>query len=110
MVNFVSSKTLVLESGGRTFNAQLYLSDAASALPPLEEGSMLRLTGIGSSQVDPKTIYLLLVQDPGFRLIIRSPQDIHVLQAASWWNFRHTALVLGALLTAMLAASCGSTR
>jgi len=99
-----STKTLVMESNGRTFDAQLFLLDGSANLPGLEEGSILRLTGIASSQVDPKALFLVIVQDPKFRLIIRSPQDIKILKTGSWWNFRHTAVVLATLLTAVLAS------
>ena len=77
---------------------------APLASPGLEEGSILRLTGIASSQVNPKALFLVIVQDPEFRLIIRSPQDIKILKTGSWWNFRHTAVVLATLLTAVLAS------
>ncbi len=97
------ARTLVLQSGSHTFNAQLYVPDAGVSLSTLELGSVLRLTGISSAQVDPQSLYLFNVYDPGFRIMIRSPQDIEVLKRASWWNVQHTALVLGALLAAVLA-------
>jgi diguanylate cyclase (GGDEF)-like protein len=97
------ARTLVLQSGSHTFNAQLYVRDAGVSPSALELGSVLRLTGISSSQVDPQSLFTLNVYDPGFRIMIRSPQDIQVLKRASWWNVQHTALVLGALLAAVLA-------
>src|ERR1041385_6360277 len=103
VANSPSLKTLVVQSGGRTFNAQLYLRDSEPSLPPLEPGSLLRLTGISSTQVNPNALYLLLNQETvGFRLLIRSPEDIQVLKPASWWNVRHSAIVLGILLCAVL--------
>ena len=98
VVNSVDHKTLLMQSGAQTFNAQLYISDSSVALPLLEPGSVLRLTGISSVQVDRKFAYLLVGQDsPGFRLIIRSAQDVVVLSHASWWNARHTSVVLAGL-------------
>ncbi len=97
-------KNLVLESGGRIFDAQLYLHTQNEAAPLLEEGSVLRLTGISSSQADSPSSYLLdPYTDPGVRILIRSPQDIEVVKSAPWWSLRHTILVVGALLSVILA-------
>lgn len=104
VANSPSLKTLVVQSGGRTFNAQLYLRDSGVSLPALDPGSILRLTGISSTQVNPNALYLLLNQETvGFRLLIRSPEDIQVIKAASWWNVPHTTIVLGILLGLVIA-------
>ena len=111
VVNSLHSESLVLQSGGRTFEAELYKLNSGQPAVALQEGSILRLTGIGSSQVAPSTAYLLVAQEPvGFKLVIRSPRDIKVLQPASWWNAQHTVLVLGALLTVVLATLAWGAR
>jgi diguanylate cyclase (GGDEF)-like protein len=99
-------KTLVLESAGRTFQADLFPSNLQRDLIPLQEGSVLRLTGICSSELDQNSLYLLNTdRDPELRLIIRSPRDIEVLQQASWWNIQHTVLVVGVLIVVIMAGA-----
>ena len=103
-VSSLNSKTLLLESGGRAFTAELYILNSSTQPAPLENGSILRLTGICATQVNRDTAYLLLAQEPsGFKFIIRSPADIIVLRDASWWNTRHTGFVLVALVMIILA-------
>lgn len=103
IVNSVESKTLVLRSAGRTFDATLNLPNSEQPAPALEPGSVLRLSGVYSVQLRSSTAYMLITKDPvGFRLVIRSPQDIHVLQPASWWNMRHTSEMLGVLAAGTL--------
>ncbi|HZP17497.1 MAG TPA: EAL domain-containing protein [Terriglobales bacterium] len=100
-VHSLSGRTLVLYSEGRTFNAQLLSRESSGQSPPLQEGSVLRLTGICSAQINMSTTYLLLSQEPvGFRLVVRSPGDIEVLQAASWWTASRTLTALAILTTA----------
>ncbi len=97
-------KDLVLQSGALTFNAQLDTIDLGQPLRELAEGSILRLTGVCSAQVDSSKLYLLLGQEPvAFRLLLRSPQDVKVLKRAPWWTTRHTLTVLGVFALTMLA-------
>jgi diguanylate cyclase (GGDEF)-like protein len=104
VISSLDSKTLVLESGGRTFNAELQILTPTDPSPVLEEGSVLRLTGICSAQVDPHAKYLLLTHERvGFKILVRSPRDVVILRAASWWTLSHAAIVLLVLLIAVLA-------
>ena len=103
IVNSFDSKTLVLDSGGRTFDAQLQIL-SGEATPEFQEGSMLRLRGICSAQVDPHATYLLLAPEAvGFTILVPSLKDVVILRGASWWNLRHTGMVLLSLLVAVLA-------
>jgi signal transduction histidine kinase/CheY-like chemotaxis protein len=111
VVNSLNSQSLVLRSGGRAFEAELYKLDSEQPTLALQEGSILRLTGIASAEVAPSTVYLLVAQEPvGFKVVIRSPRDIQVLHPASWWNVEHTMLVLGILLATVLAALAWGAR
>jgi diguanylate cyclase (GGDEF)-like protein len=95
----INGKALVMRSGVLTFNAQFDGVDPSTPLPALQEGSLLRLTGICSIQVDPGKLYLLLVQEPlGFRLLIRSPRDIKILKPPVWWSTSHALVIFGLLL------------
>ncbi len=76
----------------------------ATAPPPMDErflsiplNSQVRITGI------------CLVRSGGlwsvpqsFRILLRSPDDVVVLRAPSWWNFRHAMWLLGITVGALL--------
>jgi hypothetical protein len=95
VVESAAKKTLVLESGGHVFDAHLYVIRDGAKPPTIEAGSVLLLTGISSSQLDPQSLYLLnTFHDPGFQLLIRSADDIRVLRRAPWWKLRHTLIVV----------------
>jgi len=106
VVDTLNEKNLVLQAGMRTFNASLDTVDSAPSLSELKEGSVLRLTGVCSVQVNPNKLYhLLLNQEPlGFRILLRSARDVSVLKQASWWTGRHALFVLGLFSIAILAA------
>jgi signal transduction histidine kinase len=81
---------LLLRRGAYVFEASLLASaaDDHSLVVPLN--SQIRLTGI------------CLVRSGGlwsvpqsFRLLLRTPADVTVLSAPSWWNFRHAMWLLG---------------
>ena len=80
--------SLLLASGGETFTAMLHQAPASLAGNPGEWklNADLELTGVcelnfmeDSSQVTPISI-------SGFRLWLRSPEDVRVLRAAPWWT------------------------
>ncbi len=105
VVNSVNGKNLVLQSGGMTFNAELGVANSASLLHQLEEGSVLRLTGVCSIQLDPNKLYRVLDSDLlGFKLLLRSPDDVSVLRPASWWKLQRILATLGILSVLVLAA------
>jgi signal transduction histidine kinase len=76
----------------------------ASALSKLRLGSDLVVTGICAMEMTASWPALTWVQPAGFRLLLRSPSDISVLRAASWW----TTGRLWALLFVGMVALCGS--
>ena len=76
----------------------------ASAVMKLRLGSDLSVTGICAMEMTASWPALTQVEPAGFRLLLRSPADIAVLRAASWWT---TGRLL-ALLAVGLLALCGS--
>lgn len=91
-------KSLVIQSGVRTFTAQLDTTDIGSALWQLKEGTELRLTGVCSTQVDPNQLYRLLEENPSdFQLLLRSPEDLIVIKPPPFWNLQRTFVLLGVL-------------
>jgi diguanylate cyclase (GGDEF)-like protein len=105
VVNSTDSRTLILRSGGTVFDAVLYVLDSGESLPVIQEGSVLRLTGICSADLNRSTAYMLITKDTvGFKVVIRSTKDIEVLRPAPWWNARHMVLVLSVLSTVLFAS------
>jgi signal transduction histidine kinase len=81
---------LLLQQGQTVFGATLPPSESASQILAIPTNSQVRINGI------------CLVQGGGlwsvpqsFRLLLRSPQDLIVLNTPSWWNLRHTLWILG---------------
>ncbi len=86
---------LVLQSGAQTFTAQLDTADLGDDACKLAEGSILRLSGISSAQVDSTRIYRLLQEDPvTFKILLRGPEDIAFVRSAPFWTPKTTLSVL----------------
>jgi PAS domain S-box-containing protein len=93
-------EVLLLQSGGISFAANILEPAGRHAFPDIKSGSLLQLTGVCSVEVDEN-------QDPsGFDVLLRSTQDVVVLERPSWWTARHTRMVLvftGGPILAVLA-------
>ncbi len=91
---------LLLQSGGISFAANISEPAGRPSFPDIMPGSLLQVTGICSVDVDEN-------QDPsGFAVLLRSPQDVAVLERPSWWTARHARMVLvftGVPILAVLA-------
>jgi signal transduction histidine kinase/CheY-like chemotaxis protein len=88
---------MVLQAAGRVFNARL----DQGGLPAFGPGSLLRITGITSLQVDDTQ---QLLEPTGFSLFIPSPRDVVVLHGAPWWNAERTLKAAGVAVTLVLLA------
>jgi two-component system, cell cycle sensor histidine kinase and response regulator CckA len=91
----MGEQVYVLQSGYQTFNA--HLSEANGAGPAITPGGLLRLTGICSVQADE------LRRPVSFRILLRTPGDISVLERPSWWTLSHALVVVGILLGVVFA-------
>jgi signal transduction histidine kinase len=92
-----SERVLVLKSstGETAFEAALDTSHDAATLDEIRAGSAVTVTGVYSYQAGPP---------PGFRLILRTPDDIVVTASAPWWTPRHTAVLVVILVFGFAAA------
>ena len=88
MLTSPTQRTLVLKVGETAFDAILDGDTATPALDRIRPGSLVSVTGVYSYQWGPP---------PVFRLFLRSPDDVTVLSAASWWTLSHSA-VMGAMV------------
>jgi PAS domain S-box-containing protein len=96
---------LLVEADSQTFNAVLSLPDAPEprrqclrSLASVRSGSLLEFTGVGLQQLDSDHVL------HSFELHLRSPDDVRVLEAASWWTLGHSLGVVGTMGFAILVA------
>lgn len=86
---------LELQTDGQVFKA--VLETPAGKLPELAAGSLLALTGVCLlDNTSPPATQL--------RLLLRSPDDVTLLQGPPWWTWKQTVVLMGVLL-AVLAGS-----
>ena len=92
--------TLSLSSGGILFPAVLL--SGSSDMPTWRPGSDLRLNGVCLVQIDSSQTVAgeWRPQVTGFRILLRSPQDVVVIKSPSWWTALHAISVLGAVTLA----------
>ena len=97
--------TLLLSSGKSVFTAILPQGLGGPGETAWKVGSVLRLTGICSVQLDARRSNLNLgtAVPRSFRVLLRAPGDVVVLQRPSWWTLAHMVLVLTLALTGTLA-------
>lgn len=88
VLNGSTDRVLVLRVGDTVFDAGLDGSHASDSLDGIRPGSLLSVTGVYSYQGGPP---------PSFRLFLRSPDDVRILEAAPWWTLRHTAVMVAIL-------------
>ncbi len=100
-VRLANETDLILQSGNIVFDAQALGAADAKGVQNLESGSLLRLTGVCSIKVDEGRV------PRAFRLVLRSPRDVQVLQAPPWLTASRAATVAGMLLLATLMALLG---
>lgn len=89
--------TLLLDKGGQIFTATLPPTSTAGPENTVPLRSLVRLTGI--CLVRKGGIWSI---PQSYRLLLRTPSDIVVVQKPSWWSLRHTLWVVGILVGALL--------
>jgi signal transduction histidine kinase/DNA-binding NarL/FixJ family response regulator len=96
-VGSAAGDAVILRSGDTVFEARM----DAGAMPPLQRGALLRLTGIASIAVDDSHDLLTV---KGFSLLLRSPGDIVVLRDGPWLNFDRMLRLTGFVVVIALLA------
>lgn len=98
-----SEVQLLLNSGDTVFAAVLPKTMTGGSSSPWKVGSKLRVTGICSLQIDAQShVREGIAVTKTFRVLMRSPQDVVVLQGPSWWSPRHILVLLALALVATL--------
>lgn len=97
--------TLLIESDGYLFPARL-AANSFEMPANWVEGSQLDLTGVCELDFKEDSTTQASISISGFRMWLRSPQDVRVLAAPSWWTPRRLAIALfcvaGVLLLALV--------
>jgi len=99
-----SDTTLLINTGRFIFKAILPQSLSGSKGSAWENGSLLRLTGISSVQIDAQKSELGVgtAVPATFRVLLRSPEDVVILKRPSWWTPPHALIVLAVALAGTL--------
>ena len=94
---------LVLQDGAHVFNA-VWQSDAGADWGPIasfRQGSVLDVVGVclvktdgAASQRSPR----------GFRVLLQSPADVSLVQAAPWWTVTHLLAAFGVMAGVVLCS------
>lgn len=97
-----SGHVFTLNAGPHVFSA--YLDREISVeVERLRAGSLIQLSGIciitaGRSDAEQ------LPHPRAFSLLLRSAADVHVLESAPWWTYKHTLSLIGLLASLFLLA------
>ena len=97
--------TLLLSAGRYIFKAILPKEFRTAASGAWENGSILRVTGICSVQLDA----LRSMSGAGtavpttFQVLMRSPADVTIVRKPSWWTASHMVVLLALALAGTLA-------
>jgi diguanylate cyclase (GGDEF)-like protein len=96
--------TLLLTSGKSIFTAILPQGLGGPQADAWKNGSVLRITGICRVQLDAQRSRLGIgtAVPRTFRVLMRSPADVVVVQKPSWWTPVHAVMVLTLALTGTL--------
>jgi diguanylate cyclase (GGDEF)-like protein len=99
-----SDVTLQLASGDTLFPVVLPKNLAGPRASAWRIGSKLRITGICSAALDTQTnVRAGVAVTKSFRILMRSPADVAILEQPSWWTPSHALVVLALALTVTLA-------
>src|SRR5260221_8981524 len=86
--HYADRQVLTLQSGAHTFDAEIQTPQASIITDGLRDGSRLELTGVCMIQPDESHV------PRGFSILLRSPDDIVVLEKPSWWTLSRLLSVL----------------
>jgi signal transduction histidine kinase len=100
-------EVLLVQDESNILLAELSQPGASDPFPQLREGSKIRLSGISILEVEGTWNYgLNSAYALRYKILLRSLDDIQMLEPPSWWTTRHVlyiAAALGVLVLAFLA-------
>jgi signal transduction histidine kinase/CheY-like chemotaxis protein len=89
---------LVLQAGTHIFDALLEQTESPRTFADLQPGSLINVTGVCSVHRDERG------QARSFRLLLREPFDVVVVQRPSWWTLRSAMLLLAGVSVVTVGA------
>ncbi len=93
-----SREVLLLQDDANIVLAELAQSDTSNIQEGLEEGSMVRISGISVLEIEGSWNYgTNSATAVRCKLLLRSPDDVHVIAPPSWWTTRHLFYIAAAL-------------
>jgi PAS domain S-box-containing protein len=95
---------LVLQTSNLVFQASLEGQGPSTVFSSLQNGSKVAVTGVCLIEKGGDWFAGEGWRAKSFHLLLRSPEDVHVLQRPPWWTLQRLLWVLGALGAAVLGA------
>jgi PAS domain S-box-containing protein len=95
---------LVLEVQRHVFSAHLQSATPRTTLAHLENHSRLRLTGVCRIEVGEEWRAGPDWRAKDFRILLRSPADIQVLELPPWWSLKRLLWAVGLLVAGVMAS------
>ncbi len=95
---------IVIDSEGTLVPAQLEPTSLRGHLPQLEHGSLIKITGICQVRYHPARHAAFTKWPESFSVLLRSPDDVQVLEPASWWTAERLAGALAWTLAILAVA------
>jgi signal transduction histidine kinase len=96
-----SPARLLLQENGTIFAAEL-AAPVPRAQLTLDNGSMLRITGISEVSVGKEWQDIGFPKARGFSIHLRGLQDVQIIQPAPWWTPTRLAAALAAAIAALI--------
>jgi len=106
---FPDNVTLVLDWRGTPIRAQMYLPDGEPAPAAWLPGSLVRVSGVCSVNTDGAGPLGGLWEPHSFQLLLRSPADLVIVQAPSWWTAERVVWLLAGFLVFAVATVAAVT-
>jgi signal transduction histidine kinase/CheY-like chemotaxis protein len=95
-----TEQILILQAGSTMFHA--YLDHALGHLKWPRNGATVRVRGVCAIQLDQGRVVAL---PKAFRLFMRSPADVTILEDAAWWTTRTGSQIIGVMAVSSLVTS-----
>lgn len=103
-VSYDHETTLLLRSGQHVFSADIEDGNARNKLKDLQNGSILRLTGVCRIEVGNQWRGAPQWRAKAFHLLLRTPSDVQLLKQPPWWTLRRMLWAVGVLGVLVLVA------
>lgn len=93
---------LTLQTSGTVFKAVLKMPDYPAGQFNWQPGSRVRVAGICAVTYDDTHPLMGIWHPQSFQLMLRSPDDLTILQSPPWWTLKHVTYVLGAVTIGLI--------